>query len=143
MNLSSLAGSSFVRFSAFGVVATLIHVVIFAVLVEHFGVAPVVASVPAFLCAMLFSYVANSTWTFRVDVEHGTHLPRYALVSLFGLGLNTSITYVVVDLLRLWYGFALAFVVTAVPAMTYLLNRHWTYRPAGSDGSADRMRGTR
>jgi putative flippase GtrA len=131
MNLSSIAGSSFVRFGAFGVVATLIHVAIFTSLVEWFGVAPVWASVPAFLCAMLFSYLANSKWTFQVDVAHGTHLPRYTLVSLLGLGLNVLITYAVVDVLRLWYGFALGLVVTAVPVLTYLLNRHWTYRPAG------------
>ena len=130
MNLSAILGSSFVRFGSFGAVATLVHVVIFTVLVESFAVAPVRASIPAFLCAMLFSYVANSKWTFRVDVEHGTHLHRYALVSLFGLALNTLITYVVVDVLRLWYGVALALVVAAVPLMTYLLNRHWTYRPA-------------
>ena len=53
------------------------------------------------------------------------------MVSLLGLGLNTLITYIVVNVMGLWYGFALMVVVTAVPAITYLLNRHWTYR-AGS-----------
>ncbi len=130
MNLASIARSSFVRFGSFGAIATFIHVLVFTILVEKFQVPAVAASIPAFLCAMFFSYMANSKWTFRVNVDHGTHLPRYALVSLFGLGLNTLITFVVVNVMGLWYGFALMAVVTAVPVMTYLLNRHWTYREA-------------
>ena len=127
MNLSAIAGSGFVRFGAFGALATLIHVVVFAVLVEKFHFAAVMASVPAFLCAMLVSYAANSKWTFRASAGHGTHLPRYAMVSLVGLGLNTLITYIVVNVMGLWYGFALMIVVTAIPVITYLLNRHWTF----------------
>jgi putative flippase GtrA len=127
MNLSSIAGSGYVRFGAFGAVATLIHVVVFTVLVESFRFAAVMASIPAFLCAMMLSYMANSKWTFRASRGHGTHLPRYAMVSLFGLCLNIVITYVVVNVLGLWYGFALMVVITAVPLITYLLNRHWTY----------------
>jgi len=132
MNLSSIGASSFVRFGSFGAIATLIHIFVFTMLVEKFHVSAVMASIPAFVCAMLFSYVANSRWTFRVDVDHGSHLPRYAMVSLIGLGINAMITFIVVDVLALWYGFALMVVVTVVPLITYLLNRRWTYRLAGS-----------
>lgn len=130
MSLTSIVGSRFLRFGSFGAIATLIHLIVFTILVEKLRVPAVAASIPAFLCAMSFSYTANSKWTFRVSVKHGTHLPRYAVVSLFGLGLNILITYLVVNIMEMWYGFALMLVVVAVPLMTYLLNRHWTYREA-------------
>lgn len=131
MNMRSrLLGLGFVRFGIVGVAATFIHVAVFSLLVELFGVAPVAASVPAFATAMLASYGVNRRWTFRAQGSHRAHLPRYALVASTGLGLNVLITYVVVNLLGYWYGLALAFVVTMVPAATFLLNRNWAFKTA-------------
>ena len=125
---SPLLGLGFVRFGIVGVAATFIHVAVFSLLVELFGAAPVAASVPAFFTAMLASYGVNRRWTFRAQGSHRAHLPRYAVVALIGLGLNVLITYVVVNLLGYWYGLALAFVVTVVPAATFLLNRNWAFK---------------
>ena len=127
---SPFLGLGFVRFGIVGVAATFIHVAVFSLLVELFGVAPVAASVPAFVTAMLASYGVNRRWTFAAQGSHRVHLPRYALVALIGLGLNVLITYVVVNLLGYWYGLALAVVVTVVPAATFLLNRNWAFKIA-------------
>lgn len=127
---SPLIGLGFVRFGIVGVASTFIHVAVFSLLVELFGVAPVAASVPAFFTAMLASYGVNRRWTFEAQGSHRAHLPRYAVVALTGLGLNVLITYVVVNLLGYWYGLALAFVVTVVPVATFLLNRNWAFKIA-------------
>ena len=118
----------FVRFGIVGVAATGIHVAVFSLLVELLRVAPVAASVPAFLSAMLASYGVNHRWTFGARGGHRTHLPKYALVAAFGLCLNVLITYIVVNLLGYWYGVALILVVTLVPAATFLLNRNWAFK---------------
>ena len=117
----------FVTFGMIGVFATFAHVAVFSALVEVFHAAPVVASIPAFLLALLVSYAANHRWTFRAQGSHATYLPRYTLVSVGGLGLNISITYTIVNVLGEWYGIALVIVVTVVPIATFLLNKHWTY----------------
>lgn len=115
-------------FFVVGMLATLIHIIVFTILVESSFIAPAIASVPAFLVVLLFSYTANHKWTFQAFGLHHIYLPKFALVSISGLSLNVLITYTTVDLLHLWYGFSLAFVLIVVPAMTYLINRNWTYK---------------
>lgn len=125
---SPLLALGFVRFGIVGLASTFIHVAVFSMLVELFGVAPVAASVPAFFTAMLASYGVNHRWTFGAQGSHRVYLPRYTLVALTGLCLNVLITYVVVNVLGYWYGFALATVVTVVPAATFLLNLNWAFK---------------
>lgn len=117
----------FIRFSVVGVVATLVHVFIFSMLVEFFGAAPVVASVPAFLMAMFASYGANHRWTFGAKGLHQIYLPKYTATAIAGLGLNISITYVVVNLLGYWYGIALIVVIMVVPVTTFMINSNWIF----------------
>lgn len=126
----SLLSLGFVRFGIVGVVATFIHVAVFSMLVELFRVVPVVASVPAFLTAMLASYGVNHRWTFGAQGSHEVYLPKYAVVAVLGLGLNVLITYLIVNLLDSWYGYALALVVMVVPSATFLLNRNWAFKIA-------------
>lgn len=126
----SLLSLGFVRFGIVGVAATVIHVAVFTMLVELLRVAPVVASVPAFITAMLASYSVNHRWTFSASGSHGVYLPKYAVVAVLGLALNVLITYLIVNVLGYWYGLALALVVTVVPTATYLLNRNWAFKIA-------------
>jgi putative flippase GtrA len=119
---------SFLSFALVGVFATLLHVSVFTAIVELLLVPPVAASIPAFLVAMLSSYAANSRWTFKRREPHSVHLLKYALVAGLSLCLNIAITYITVDVLGYWYVIALAFVISVVPVVTFLLNCYWTYR---------------
>ena len=123
-----LLSLGFVRFGIVGIASTFIHVAVLSTLVELFRVEPVVASVPAFLTAMLASYGVNHRWTFGAQGSHKVYLPKYAVVAVLGLCLNVLITYLVVDILGKWYGFALALVVTVVPPATFLLHRNWAFK---------------
>ncbi|MGH8729653.1 MAG: GtrA family protein [Burkholderiales bacterium] len=122
--------SRFFIFALAGLGATIVHLGVFSVLVEAFGVTPVAASVPAFLSAMMCSYAANRTYTFAALGNSHLQLPKYAVVAVMGLSLNVLITFIVVDLLNLWYGIALAIVISIVPVITFLLNRGWTFDAA-------------
>jgi len=117
------------RFVLVGMLATLIHVVIFAGLIEVLGATPLQACIPAFVIAMLVSYALNRAWTFSASGRHCIELPRYASISLLGLSLNVLITYVAVNILHWWYVSALALIVLVVPVMTFCLNRRWTFKP--------------
>jgi putative flippase GtrA len=118
------------RFGVSGALATATHVLVFVTLVEWLRVAPVLASVPAFCTALLVSYGLNYHWTFDARGPHGIMLPRFAVVSGSGLGLNVLITYAVVDVAGYWYGYALLLVVTVVPLLTFLLSKHWVFSHA-------------
>jgi putative flippase GtrA len=124
--MTRLVGLS--KFALVGTLATLIHIVVFAVLVEATEASPVEASVPAFLVAMLVSYAFNRAWTFRASARHRAALPRYASIAALGLSLNVLIMYVTVNVLQWWYVSSLALVVLVVPFTTFHLNRCWTFK---------------
>ena len=125
--MAALHRSRFMRFLLIGGLATLVHVAVFTGLVEWLAVSAVLAAVPAFLSAMLFSYGGNHKWTFAADAAHHVQLPRFAAVSLAGLAINVGIMHLVVNVLGLWYGYALMAVVLMVPGITFALNRRWTF----------------
>lgn len=124
------------KFGFSGAVATLVHVAVLAVLVERVDVSPVPASVLAFCCAVLVSYGLNYKWTFPASGSHEFLLPRFALVATLGLGLNAGITYLVVNVGGMWYGYALLLVVATVPAMTFLLSKYWAFAQNRRRGAA-------
>jgi putative flippase GtrA len=127
--------TGFLRFGVVGALATLVHISILKVLVEAAIAEPVVASVPAFTAAVIFSYLVNRRWTFACDGPHGRRFVRFLLVALSGLLLNVAITYIVVDILLLWYGIALILAVTLIPPLTYYLNSTWTFRVNEQEGT--------
>ena len=103
------------------------HILVFILCIETLGVPAVAATVPSFTVAVLVSYFANRRWVFSASGRHQVFLPKFLVVQIAGLALNAGITFLVVDLLRLWYGVALAFCVTAVPLITFMLHRRWTF----------------
>jgi putative flippase GtrA len=118
----------FIRFGLSGALATATHVAVFVLLVEWAHMRPLFASVPAFLSALGVSYVLNYRWTFSATGPHRIMLPKFLLVSSSGLLLNLLITYLVVDIWQLWYGFALLAIILLVPVSTYLLSKFWVFQ---------------
>ena len=117
-----------VKFGIVGVSATATHVVIALWLVEGAGIAPCWGNLAACSIALFVTYIGNHQWTFAVEGRHGHTLPRFLLVATLGLGLNQGTVVLVVDGLGWDYRIALALVVTAVPAITFTLNRGWALR---------------
>jgi putative flippase GtrA len=122
-------GAEVLRFGAVGIAATLTHVAIVLVLVEGGLARPFSANVVAFAAAVFVTYFGNHAWTFRLAGGHARHFPRFLPVALSGLALNQAIVYLIVDVLAWDYRISLALVVTVVPAITFVLNRQWAFRP--------------
>jgi putative flippase GtrA len=119
---------SLVRFGLTGILATTTHIIVFVGLIEWTGIRPVFATVPAFLFALLVSYLLNYQWTFAASGPHQAMLPKYALVSVTGLAVNLLITYVVVDMLSAAYLWALLLAIVTVPLLTFLLSKLWVFK---------------
>lgn len=117
-----------IKFGVAGLTATAIHTCTLLFLVEKLGMEPVLASIPAFLMALLISFLINHHWTFTATGGYGRHFPRYVVVSAAGLVLNILIMYGAVALMKMSYLVGLTLVILTVPPASYTLQRYWTFR---------------
>lgn len=116
------------KFGLVGIGATAIHSLIVIVLVQGFSWDPVVATIPAFVTAFLFSYRLNHGWTFAAIGNHRRHFFRFTIVTLSILACNLAIMYSFVDLLGLDYLLGLGVVIAVMPLVSFLLNANWAFR---------------
>lgn len=115
------------RFVVVGVAATATHVAIVVLCIELLGLGVQTATFVAFTCALSLSYFLNRAWTYQTRGRHRRQLPRFAVVSLAGYGLNAAIMALVTELLGLSYLFGIAIVVMVLPCLTFLSHRYWTF----------------
>ncbi len=119
-------GRQFTGFSLIGVVNTLIHLIIVTSLVELLSVHPILANGMAFISANIFSFWANSRWSFRAAVTHQRYL-RFLTVSL--LGLAVSLIAIVISEALQWHYLAGVFMsFIFLPLITFLAHRNWTWK---------------
>ncbi len=122
------------RFGLVGLLATGLHVGVFITLIEWAGFTPLLSNLWAWLLAFGLSFFGHFHWTFAHDASNRTArdaLPRFLLVSLFGLGLNSCIVILVVNLADWPYGFAAALMATVVPATLFVISKWWAFaRPS-------------
>lgn len=128
MLLRSDTARQFVGFAAVGLLNTLLHMGVLLGLVEGVGVQPALANGAAFVCANLFSYWANSRFTFRTTPTLRRY-GRFALVSLAGLAVAILSTQAALALhFHYLVGVGVSFVL--LPVLSFTANKVWTWRHA-------------
>jgi len=118
--------ASLVKYYAIGIVATLIHIIIVAILIESFGSKAGVANGIAFTLATIFSYVMNTYWSFQSKMSF-VILCRFWSVAALGCLLAVIISSFA-ESLGFHYLIGIAMVMSVVPIISYALHRNWTYR---------------
>lgn len=124
------------RFLLSGVLATCVHFVIAASLIENGLAEPAFANAIAFTVATAVSYVVNTLWSFSSELG-GPTLARFVLVQLLGVGLAAGVSGTV-DFLGLHYVVGIVCVPLFVTPVTYTLHRLWTYRPSRAPAASER-----
>jgi putative flippase GtrA len=124
------------RFASVGATATAVHVVLFVVLIELLQSSAVMANLAAFGAALLLSFVGHCRWTFRYRGQRRSALGRFAIVAVFGLGLNSTIAYGIADRLGWHYACAIALMVTVTPVALFLMSRFWAFAERGPRAAA-------
>jgi putative flippase GtrA len=81
----------FLTFALVGAAATVVQYCVLAALVELLHVAKTPASVLAYGCGAVTSYLLNRRFTFQSTADAKKTFPKFMLVTLIGLGLNTAI----------------------------------------------------
>jgi len=114
------------RFAISGLLATGIHVLVAASFMRFAMPVPSIANGVAFGVASIFSYMANTMWSFSSPL-HGSNLLRFVAVSSLGCLLAMSVSGTA-EYLGLDYRFGIGLVVCVVPPITFVMHRCWTYR---------------
>lgn len=117
------------KFAIVGGLATATHAGLFAFIIEAQIAQALEANFIAFAVAFLISFLGQYHWTFRnTGDSHWTRkILKFLVVALTGLGLNTAGVLIIVDWLLLPYPFAVIFMVTVVPATTFIINKKWAF----------------
>jgi putative flippase GtrA len=114
------------RFAVSGLLATGLHALVAIGLIESFAISAPLANGIAFLVATVFSYAANTLWSFS-SALHGRNLFRFICVSIIGGTLATGVSALAAHY-NLHYLVGIGIVAVTVPPVTFLLHRFWTYR---------------
>jgi putative flippase GtrA len=114
------------RFGISGLILTCFHTGIALALIRLTGATSAVANGVAFIVATTLSYLINTRWSFSSVISRRT-LWRFLVVSLVGLVLAVAISSLAASQ-HLDDLFGILCVAVAVPPITFIIHRFWTYR---------------
>lgn len=121
-----------VRYLISGGTSAVVNIGIFSLLHYYFGFHYIFSNVVAFCIAFCISLVLQKFWTFQDHSTDNMHMQGlyYLVSSLFGLGINTTILYISVDLVGLSaiVGVIIAGILTAV--CTFQINKKYIFNKA-------------
>ncbi|KEO60285.1 GtrA family protein [Thioclava indica] len=126
-----------IRFGGVGGVATLVHVLIAMMAREAIDLAPLEANFAGFICAVLFSYVGHTRFTFRRAVNRSDQFLRFITAALVSLGTSSFIVWLLDSVLGIDFSVAMMAVAVVVPMMTFLMFRFWVFESAREHARPD------
>lgn len=115
---------NFLKFSFFGGASTLVYVVSSFLLVKS-GLSPEISSCLAVLMSGLFSYYANTRWTFQKKASRSSFFRFYVVTIISSIFSSFEIHYA--RALSIGYWGCIALVVFTMPLITFSAHRLWTY----------------
>lgn len=124
----------FVKYGVIGVFGTLLQTGTLFLYVEKAHGDPLVGSALGFILSLLFSYAANSIWTFKESGRSAATLVKYTVVSCAGLVLNLLIIYLFDRVFGWWYGYGQITAIVLVPIHNFILNKAWAFRTPKREG---------
>ena len=114
-------------FGVVGVSATLVHYTVALALTEALSVLLYLANIAGFMVAVLVSLFGHSLLTFRKPINKAVSL-KFFFVAIGALAVSEILLVILTQHVQLHHRVALALVVVAVPAVTFILNKFWVYR---------------
>lgn len=117
-----------IRFSIVGVGNTLVNWSIFIIL-NAFGVYYIISNIIAYIIATINSYIWNSSWVFKYGQGLNINTSvKFFILNLVGLTVNTTIMYILVDILNFNKFIALVIASIFVVIMNYTINKLWVFK---------------
>lgn len=119
--------SRILRFGFAGILATILYFILVGAIVSGLGIDPVVASVYAYLISLVFSYLMQSRFTFRVREDTFGQRLRFVITSLCGLAISFGAMSFFVNVLELPYAAGAAAVCVLIPVTNYFVFQRWVF----------------
>ncbi|WP_302623843.1 GtrA family protein [uncultured Clostridium sp.] len=117
----------FIKFGMVGVINTLVNWIIFFIL-NALGMYYILANIIAYILGTVNSYLWNTLWVFKYKDKTSTETTiKFIILNLIGLGLNTGILYVLVDLCNLNKFIGLVTTTAIVMIINYIVNKLWVF----------------
>ena len=124
----------FVKYGLVGASNTIVQFVVYSVGVT-IGIDYLLSLVIGYLAGALNSYILNRHWTFRAGhIAHTTAGSRFALVTGGAIAVNLALLYLFVHHLGIAKIPAQAILVIPVLAVTFPINRWWSFAHPGGSG---------
>jgi putative flippase GtrA len=118
----------YLKFGVVGIGATLVHAVVFAILVERLGQDPMMANMGGYAVAVVISYFGNFRWTFGASRPEVTDFLKFCLVTVVGFAINSAAVWVIMERQNLTYPYVLPVFLGVTPVVVFTINRVWTFR---------------
>lgn len=122
----------FIKYGVIGVFGTLLQTGTLFLVVEKGHGDPLLGATLGFILSLIFSYAANSRWTFKESERSKSALVKYTIVCCGGLVLNLLIIYLFDRVLGWWYGYGQITAIVLVPIHNFILNKVWAFRTSSS-----------
>ena len=117
----------FIKFGMVGVINTLVNWIILFIL-NALGMYYILANIIAYILGTVNSYLWNTLWVFKYKDKASTETTiKFIILNLIGLGLNTGILYVLVDLCNLNKFIGLVTTTAIVMIINYIVNKLWVF----------------
>lgn len=120
--------TQFLRFAAVGAIGTGFHYMALFLLVEYFHTGAVLASSAGFVLGAVINYFLNYRFTFASEKLHGETLPKFFLVAILGLPLNSGVMAFYTVVIPVHYLLAQLIATGIVLVWNFTANRIWTFR---------------
>lgn len=125
--LSRLIHLKLFRFAVIGGSGTILNLGLMFLAVDYFKFNYLLAYSVVFVLVVTSNYILNSLWTFRSTMK-SLNWAKYCGVSLFTLGINECILFVLTGKLGVWYIFSILVAIIVSFIINYTLSRRIVWK---------------
>lgn len=115
------------KFATVGACGTVVKLGLLYLLVEYGNVHYLGANALTFLVAVTHNYILNSLWTFRGREANPVGYFKYMVTSLFSLGINSSIVFVLTGPAGVWYMASAFIAIVAGFLINFTISGRWVW----------------
>jgi len=118
------------RYLVAGLTGAFTQIGLLYVFTDVVGIWYLYSSLMAFVVALVVSFTLQKMWTFGDRQMDGAHkqFGKYFIVALIGIVINTSLMFVLVDMLGLWYILAQIIVGGVIAVCNFLMYKFFVFK---------------
>ncbi|MBI3561222.1 MAG: GtrA family protein [Gammaproteobacteria bacterium] len=117
----------FLAFATLGVIGTAAHYATLVVCVEGLKLTPLIGSTLGFMVGAIINYLLNYYLTFRSTKQHRDTLGKFMLIAAVGMGINSLIMLLALNVLMLYYLLSQVLATVLVLIWNFTINKLWTF----------------